>query len=50
MWKEFDTSNYTTEQIYAIIDDAITHGFEVKYTNSKWYYREPNPNKKGTTK
>ena len=50
MWREFDTTNYTTEQLYAIIDDAICHGFEVKYTNSKWYYREPKPSQKAGDK
>ena len=46
MWYEFDTTGYTEDQIYAIMDDAVCHGFEVKYINSKLYYREAEPPRK----
>lgn len=39
-WQKLDTTKYSPAQLYNIIDDGLTHGFEFKYINNTWYYRE----------
>ena len=40
-WELFEEAkNYTTQELYSILDDAICHGFEVKLFDNKVYFRE----------
>ena len=40
MWEEFNTEPYTEEELKLIIDDALCHGFQIKWENGKLYFRE----------
>lgn len=43
-WELFEeANNYNCYDLYLIIDDAMSHGFEVKVFDNKVFFREVTP-------